>query len=48
MCEKNILMFVVQDAVYANDGYKARLEMEMGLLKDYYEFVIFAPNDVAT
>lgn len=44
MCEKNILMFVVQDAVYANDGYKARLEMEMGLLKDYYEFVIFAPN----
>lgn len=42
--EKKVLLFVVQDAIYENDGYKARLEMEMGLLKDYFKFLIFAPK----
>lgn len=40
---KNIII-LVEDAIYANDGYKSRIEMEMGILGDEYNFFILAPS----
>ena len=38
------LIILVEDAIYANDGYKSRIEMEMGILGDEYNFFILAPS----
>ena len=39
------LIFVVENAIYENDGYKARIEMEMTLLKKDFNFYIIVPKD---
>ena len=41
--EKIDLLFIVESAICKNDGYKARIEMEMGLLKDICNFSILIP-----
>ena len=43
MVVKN-LIFVVEDAVFKNDGYKSRIEMEMEILKDDFKFYILVPG----
>lgn len=41
---KNII-FVVEDAIYANDGYKSRIQMEMDILSaEEVNFIVLAPN----
>ena len=37
------ILFIVESAICKNDGYKARIEMEMGLLKDICNFSILIP-----
>ena len=39
---KNIII-LVEDAIYANDGYKSRIEMEMGILGEEFNFIVLAP-----
>lgn len=40
---KNII-FIVEDAIYANDGYKSRIQMEMNLLSsENVNFIVLAP-----
>lgn len=38
------LIFVVEDAIFNNDGYKSRLEMEMELLKHRFVFFALVPG----
>lgn len=39
------IVFVVEDAIFENDGYKSRVEMEMGLLGEAYKYYIIVPDD---
>jgi len=39
------IVFVVEDAIYKNDGYKSRIAMEMDILKDEYDFLLLAPYE---
>ncbi len=39
------LIFVVENAIYENDGYKSRIEMEMDLLKEHFKFFMIVPRD---
>lgn len=43
MDDKKNILFVVESAINKNDGYKSRIEMEMGLLADKYNFSILIP-----
>ena len=38
------IIFVVEDAILQNDGYKSRIEMEMDLLKEDFEFYMIVPS----
>ena len=40
------IIFVVESAIYANDGYKSRIEMEMDLLSQFdCEYILLAPSE---
>ena len=39
------IVFVVEDAIFENDGYKSRVEMEIGLLGEDYKYYVLVPDD---
>lgn len=39
------IIFVVENAIYANDGYKSRIEMEMDILHNNFKFHMIVPYD---
>ncbi len=41
--KKADILFIVESAINKNDGYKSRVEMEMGLLGNNYNFSILIP-----
>lgn len=40
---KKKILFIVESAIYKNDGYKSRIEMEMDLLHHDFDFYVLAP-----
>nr|WP_296462873.1 hypothetical protein [uncultured Acetatifactor sp.] len=43
--DKETIVFIVEDAIHASDGYKSRIEMEMDILCDKFSFVMIAPKN---
>lgn len=43
MLEKKKILFIVEDAIHLSDGYKTRIEMEMDILGDEYNYSLLAP-----
>lgn len=38
------ILFIAENYIYENDGYKSRIVMELDLLKNYFEMCIFVPD----
>ena len=38
------IIFVVEPSIYNNDGYKTRVEMELEILKTYFDCYLLMPS----